>query len=79
MIVATGATALRLEDIPGIDDPKVVTAADVLHGRALLGGRVAVIGGGIVGTEVGTEAAAETPAAVFVASPERTAVKECAS
>ena len=53
VIVATGATALRLEDIPGIDDPKVVTAADVLHGRALLGGKVAVIGGGIVGTEVG--------------------------
>jgi pyruvate/2-oxoglutarate dehydrogenase complex dihydrolipoamide dehydrogenase (E3) component len=53
VIVATGATALGLEDIPGIDDPKVVTAADVLHGRALLGGRVAVIGGGIVGTEVG--------------------------
>ena len=53
VIVATGATALRLEDVPGIDDPKVVAAADVLHGRALLGGRVAVIGGGIVGTEVG--------------------------
>ncbi len=53
MIVATGATALRLEDIPGISDPKVVTAADVLHGRAFLGDRVAVIGGGIVGTEVG--------------------------
>ena len=53
MIVATGATALRLEDVPGIDDPKVVAAADVLHGRAILGGKVAVIGGGIVGTEVG--------------------------
>jgi 2,4-dienoyl-CoA reductase-like NADH-dependent reductase (Old Yellow Enzyme family)/thioredoxin reductase len=53
VIVATGATALGLEDIPGIDDPKVATAADVLHGRALLGDRVAVIGGGIVGTEVG--------------------------
>jgi 2,4-dienoyl-CoA reductase-like NADH-dependent reductase (Old Yellow Enzyme family)/thioredoxin reductase len=53
VIVATGATALRLDDIPGIDSPKVVAAADVLHGRALLGEKVAVIGGGIVGTEVG--------------------------
>lgn len=53
VIVAAGATALKLEDIPGIDEPKVVTAADVLHGRAVLGGKVAVIGGGIVGTEVG--------------------------
>jgi NADPH-dependent 2,4-dienoyl-CoA reductase/sulfur reductase-like enzyme len=53
VIVAAGATALGLEDIPGIADPKVVAAADVLHGRALLGQKVAVIGGGIVGTEVG--------------------------
>ncbi len=53
MIVATGATALRLEDVAGIRDPKVVTAADVLHGRMPEGDRVAVIGGGIVGTEVG--------------------------
>jgi 2,4-dienoyl-CoA reductase-like NADH-dependent reductase (Old Yellow Enzyme family)/thioredoxin reductase len=53
VIVAAGATALGLEDIPGITDPKVVAAADVLHGRAVLGGKVAVIGGGIVGTEVG--------------------------
>ena len=53
VIVAAGATPLGLEDIPGITDPKVVAAADVLHGRALLGEKVAVIGGGIVGTEVG--------------------------
>ena len=53
VIVAAGATALGLEDIPGIDDPKVVSAAQVLHGEVTLGDRVAVIGGGIVGTEVG--------------------------
>jgi pyruvate/2-oxoglutarate dehydrogenase complex dihydrolipoamide dehydrogenase (E3) component len=53
VIVATGATALRLEGVPGINDPKVVAAADVLHERVFLGDRVAVIGGGIVGTEVG--------------------------
>ncbi len=66
VIVATGATALGLEDIPGIDDPKVVTAADVLHGRALLGGRVAVIGGGIVGTEVGLVVAEGGRQVIFV-------------
>lgn len=53
VIVATGATALGLEGTPGITDPKVVAAADVLHGRAMLGEKVAVIGGGIVGAEVG--------------------------
>jgi len=53
VIVAAGATALTLEDIPGIDDPKVVSAAQVLHDEVALGDRVAVIGGGIVGTEVG--------------------------
>ena len=55
VIVAAGATALGLEGIPGIDDPKVVSAAQVLHGEVTLGGRVAVIGGGIVGTEVGLD------------------------
>ncbi len=53
VVVAAGATALGLEDIPGIGDPRVVGAAEVLHGEANLGDRVVVIGGGIVGTEVG--------------------------
>jgi 2,4-dienoyl-CoA reductase-like NADH-dependent reductase (Old Yellow Enzyme family)/thioredoxin reductase len=53
VIVAAGASALCLEDVPCIFDPKVFTAAQVLHGEATLGDRVAVIGGGIVGTEVG--------------------------
>ena len=66
VIVAAGATPLRLEDIPGIDDAKVVTAADVLHDRALLGSRVAVIGGGIVGTEVGLVVAEGGRQVVFI-------------
>jgi 2-enoate reductase len=45
--------ALGLEEIPGITDPKVATASQVLHGEVSLGDRVVVIGGGIVGTEVG--------------------------
>jgi 2,4-dienoyl-CoA reductase-like NADH-dependent reductase (Old Yellow Enzyme family) len=53
VIIAAGATPLGLEDVPGIGDPKVVSAAQVLHSEAALGDKVAVIGGGIVGTEVG--------------------------
>jgi 2,4-dienoyl-CoA reductase-like NADH-dependent reductase (Old Yellow Enzyme family)/thioredoxin reductase len=66
VIVAAGATALGLEDIPGIGDPKVVAAADVLHGRALLGEKVAVIGGGIVGTEVGLVVAEGGRQVIFI-------------
>jgi 2,4-dienoyl-CoA reductase-like NADH-dependent reductase (Old Yellow Enzyme family)/thioredoxin reductase len=66
VIVATGATALGLEDIPGIADPKVVSAAQVLHGAAELGDRVVVIGGGIVGTEVGLVIAESGREVIFV-------------
>jgi 2,4-dienoyl-CoA reductase-like NADH-dependent reductase (Old Yellow Enzyme family)/thioredoxin reductase len=66
VIVAAGATALGLEDIPGIDDPKVFTAAQVLHGEATLGDQVAVIGGGIVGTEVGLAIAETGKRVVFI-------------
>ncbi len=66
VIVAAGATPLGLHDIPGIDDPKVVPAAAVLRGEAALGKTVAVIGGGIVGTEVGLVVAETGREVVFV-------------
>ena len=66
VIVAAGATALGLEDIPGIGDPKVVSAAQVLHNEALVGQTVAVIGGGIVGTEVGLVLAEQGKEVIFV-------------
>jgi len=66
VIVAAGATALGLEDIPGIADPKVVTAAQVLHNEVVLGDRVVVIGGGIVGTEVGLMVAETGKQVTFV-------------
>ncbi len=66
VIVAAGATALGLEDIPGIGNPKVVSAASVLRGEAKVGDRVAVIGGGIVGTEVGLVLAEQGKEVVFV-------------
>jgi len=50
VILATGARALT-PPISGIDRPHVVTAEEVLTGRARLGQRVVVAGGGQVGVE----------------------------
>ena len=66
VIVAAGATPLTLSDIKGITAAKVVGAADVLHGRAILGPEVAVVGAGIVGTEVGLALAEEGHKVTFV-------------
>jgi 2,4-dienoyl-CoA reductase-like NADH-dependent reductase (Old Yellow Enzyme family)/thioredoxin reductase len=66
VIVAAGATPLALEDVCGIDHPKVSTASQVLHGEASLGQKVAIIGGGIVGTEVGLVVAEQGREVVFV-------------
>lgn len=66
VIVAAGATPLVLEDVEGIEYRKVVTAAQVLHKEVTLGATVAVIGGGIVGTEVGLVLAEQGKRVVFV-------------
>jgi 2,4-dienoyl-CoA reductase (NADPH2) len=50
VIVAEGAEALKPR-IDGIDDPKVVSAWDVLMYDPMLGDNIAVIGGGAVGLE----------------------------
>ncbi len=50
VIVATGAQPL-VPDIPGVDRPNVVQAWDVISGKATPSGKVAVIGGGLVGCE----------------------------
>ena len=49
-IVAVGAHDVVIP-VPGADSEKVVSSWDVLAGKVELGGRVAVIGGGLVGTE----------------------------
>lgn len=49
-IVAVGAHDVSVP-VPGADSPKVVSSWDVLAGAAELSGKVAVIGGGLVGTE----------------------------
>jgi 2,4-dienoyl-CoA reductase-like NADH-dependent reductase (Old Yellow Enzyme family)/thioredoxin reductase len=50
LIVAVGGKPI-IPDIPGKDEPIVVSALDVLSGVKDVGEKVAVIGGGIVGTE----------------------------
>jgi pyruvate/2-oxoglutarate dehydrogenase complex dihydrolipoamide dehydrogenase (E3) component len=50
VIVATGASPLT-PDIPGITKPHVVTAVDVLTGKAQIGKKVVVAGGGQIGAE----------------------------
>ncbi len=50
VIVAVGAKNMMLP-IPGGNLPHVVSAWDVLAGRSLVFGKVAVIGGGLVGAE----------------------------
>ena len=49
-VVAVGAHDFRIP-VPGADSDKVVSSWDVLSGKAEVSGRVAVIGGGLVGTE----------------------------
>jgi len=50
IVLATGARPLN-PPIPGSDQPHVVQAWDVLIGKAAVGRRVAIIGGGAVGVE----------------------------
>jgi 2,4-dienoyl-CoA reductase-like NADH-dependent reductase (Old Yellow Enzyme family)/thioredoxin reductase len=52
VVVATGATP-AMPDIPGIGESNVVTAQDVLSGKAKAGQNVVIIGGGMVGCETG--------------------------
>lgn len=51
VIYAAGATPLRPQSIPGINQAHVVTATDVLQNKAYIGEQVAVIGAGLVGCE----------------------------
>lgn len=50
LIIATGSTP-HIPEISGVNKPHVVTAADVLGGRAKIGKRVAMVGGNQVGIE----------------------------
>lgn len=50
VIVATGSTA-NLPDVPGIENPNVATAVEVLLGKKAAGNSIVVVGGGLVGCE----------------------------
>ena len=52
VLLATGITPRQL-DIPGIDNPKVMTYIDVLKHKKPVGKRVAIIGAGGIGFDVG--------------------------
>lgn len=66
VIMATGASPIIPEDVKGINGTKVVTAIQVLGGKAKTGKKVAVIGGGLVGTEVGLYLAELGKEVIFV-------------
>ena len=52
VVIATGGTP-AMPEIHGIDKSNVVTAQDVLSGKAKAGQNVVIIGGGMVGCETG--------------------------
>jgi len=52
VVIATGGIP-AMPDIHGIDESNVVTAQDVLSGKARAGQNVVIIGGGMVGCETG--------------------------
>lgn len=51
IVVATGSSSLR-PNIPGVNRPNVVTAIDILLGKAAPGEKTIVAGGGAIGCEV---------------------------
>ncbi len=53
-VVACGADEVKLR-LPGADKPHVVSVMDVINGRAEAKGKIAMIGGGLVGTESAIE------------------------
>ncbi len=57
VIWAAGGIPLRPASIPGIDGMNVITAAEALKNTGIVGDKVAVIGGGLVGCETATHLA----------------------
>jgi 2,4-dienoyl-CoA reductase-like NADH-dependent reductase (Old Yellow Enzyme family)/thioredoxin reductase len=65
IVIATGGTH-AMPDIPGIGKSNVVTAQDVLSGKAKAGRNVVIIGGGMVGCETGRYLAEQGKAVTIV-------------
>lgn len=74
VILALGGMPIK-PDIPGIDKNNVVTAQEVLAGRASAGQNVVILGGGLVGCETGHYLAAKGKNVVIVEIIKRMAEK----
>jgi NADPH-dependent 2,4-dienoyl-CoA reductase/sulfur reductase-like enzyme len=64
-VVAVGGVPIQL-DVPGADKPIVTSAQEVLYGRAMVGQRVIIVGGGLIGTETGLFLAEQGKEIIFV-------------
>ncbi|MEW6613898.1 MAG: FAD-dependent oxidoreductase [Thermodesulfobacteriota bacterium] len=71
VVISTGASP-KLPDIPGIKRDNVFTAKEVLAGRARIGKRIVIAGGGAIGCEtalfLATKGTVTPDAAVFLSS-----------
>ncbi len=65
VIVAIGGSPL-VPDVPGIESVTVVGALEVLGGTKQVGTKVLILGGGVVGTEVGLFLAEQGKEVIFV-------------
>ncbi|MFH1651752.1 MAG: FAD-dependent oxidoreductase [Chloroflexota bacterium] len=65
VIIAAGGSPI-VPDVPGINSPMVSGALEVLGGKKTVGQKVVVIGGGMVGTEVGLWLAEQGKEVTFV-------------
>jgi len=65
VVIATGGIP-AMPDIPGIDKSNVVTAQDVLSGKAKVGQNVVIIGGGMIGCETGHHLAEQGKAVTII-------------
>jgi len=72
VVIATGGVP-TMPDIPGTDAPNVVTAQNVLSGKAHAGQHVVIIGGGTVGCETGHHLAEQGKTVTIVESLPRMA------
>ncbi len=65
-VILTPGAAPLIPDVPGINKTIVTTAQEVLSGTAKTGRKVLIVGGGIVGTEVGLHLAEQGKEIIFV-------------
>ncbi|MDR2770509.1 MAG: NAD(P)/FAD-dependent oxidoreductase, partial [Clostridiales Family XIII bacterium] len=65
LVIAVGAEAV-IPPIPGIDNPKVVVANDLSEDGILIGQRVVILGGGLVGCEASVHLAQEGKAVTVI-------------